>query len=178
MKLFGKFMVLLISLLVLTLFLGWYSETKRIEGFINDVGEVSKDAPPSIQIYKYIVRYSEEYGVPLNIALGVANHESGYRGPFHWKYNPKLTSYANAYGAMQIQVPTANGNWDEPVTSQMLLEDLELNVQISMRLLAKLKKKYNSWELALGAYNTGRPMINSYASSIVNFNPQKEFKYD
>lgn len=125
-------------------------------------------APPCIRMYTLLEKYSEQYGVPFDIAIGVANEETGYKGPFHWTYNPQRISSASAYGAMQIQVPTANGNWDEKVTSKMLMEDLELNVHISMRLLSRLKKKYGSWALALGAYNTGRPLVNGYASRIAS----------
>jgi hypothetical protein len=67
---------------------------------------------------------------------------------------------------MQIQVPTANDNWDERVTAKMLLNDLDLNVHISMKLLARLRKKYGSWKVALGVYNSGRPIINDYAVRI------------
>jgi soluble lytic murein transglycosylase-like protein len=178
MKFISKLFVLCISILGLTLFLGWYAETKKIEKMVDKLGDISEDAPPSLRLYNYIIKYSKEYDVPMDIAFGVANHETGYRGPFHWAYNPRLTSSANAYGAMQIQVPTANSFSDYKVTKNDLLNNLELNVELSMRILSYLKNKYNSWELALGAYNTGRPMLNSYASSIVKFDAQKEFKYD
>ena len=79
---------------------------------------------------------------------------------------------AAAYGAMQIQVPTANFIWrsGKKITAKRLLTDLEFNVETSMKLLAYLKKRYGSWELALGCYNTGRPLINSYALEIVHSN--------
>jgi soluble lytic murein transglycosylase-like protein len=178
MKFLSKLIVLFVSVLILTLFLGWYAETKKIEKSIDKLGEISQDAPPSIQIYYYIVKYSKQYNVPADIAFGVANHETGYRGPFHWRYNPRLTSSANAYGAMQIQVPTANSFSDFSVTKTDLLNNLELNVELSMRILSHLKKKYGSWQLALGAYNTGKPVVNGYASSIVNFEAENEFSYD
>jgi soluble lytic murein transglycosylase-like protein len=127
-----------------------------------------KKAPPCIQLHEHIKVYSKQYGVPLAIALGVAKAESGYTGPFHWAYNPKLTSSASAYGAMQIQVPTASYIWGKKVTSKQLLTDLDLNVHISMKLLALLHKKYGDWGLALGAYNTGRPVVNGYAIKIYN----------
>jgi soluble lytic murein transglycosylase-like protein len=130
-------------------------------------GTITEKSPPSLALYYYLEKYSEEYGVPFHIAMGVAREETGYKGPFQWKYNPRLTSSAAAYGAMQIQVPTANFIWDEPVTKKQLLNDLELNVQISMKLLAYLHKRYGSWLVALGCYNTGRPLINSYARNIV-----------
>jgi soluble lytic murein transglycosylase-like protein len=178
MKFLSKLFVLGVSILGLTLFLGWYAEAKRIEKMADRLGDISQDAPPSLKLYNYIIKYSKEYDVPMDIAFGVANHETGYRGPFDWTYNPRLTSSANAYGAMQIQVPTANSFSDYKVTKNDLLNDLELNVVLSMRILSYLKNKYKSWELALGAYNTGRPVVNNYATSIVNFNSQSEFNYD
>jgi soluble lytic murein transglycosylase-like protein len=130
-------------------------------------GTITEKSPPSLALYYYLEKYSQEYGVPFHIAMGVAREETGYRGPFQWNYNPKLTSSAAAYGAMQIQVPTANFIWDEPVNKRQLLDNLELNVQISMKLLAYLNKRYGSWPVALGCYNTGRPIINEYARKIV-----------
>jgi hypothetical protein len=44
-----------------------------------------------------------------------------------------------------------------------LREDLELNVTISCKMLTKLKRMYKRWDLALGFYNTGHPMVNHYA---------------
>jgi soluble lytic murein transglycosylase-like protein len=131
-------------------------------------GEDIEYAPPCVQLYSLLEKYSDQYEVPFDIAIGVAREETGYRGPFHWAYNPKQTSYANAYGAMQVQVPTANDNWENPVTSKMLLDDLELNVHISMKLLARLKKRYGNWQVALGAYNSGRPIVNDYAIRIAS----------
>lgn len=133
-------------------------------------------APPCIKLYALLEKYSEQYGVPFDIAIGVASEETGYRGPFHWSYNPKRISSASAYGAMQIQLRTANGNWDKPVTAKQLMNDLELNVQISMRLLARLKKIHGNWAQALGAYNSGRPIINQYALRISSgkSNPLKD----
>jgi soluble lytic murein transglycosylase-like protein len=128
---------------------------------------ISTAKAPSLKLFYYLEKYSEEYDVPFQIAYGIAYKETGYRGPFHWSYNPKLTSSANAYGAMQIQVPTANYFADKKVTSKDLLENLELNVILSMRAISYLKDKYGSWELALGAYNTGKPCSNQYARDIV-----------
>ena len=176
MKLFSRLIVLLVIVFGFTLFLGWYTETSKFESRIENLGKISKDMPPSMQLYYHIVKYSKEYDVPLNIAFGVAHHESGYQGPFDWKYNPKLTSIANAYGAMQIQVPTANSFSDKKVTRLDLLNDLELNVNLSMRILSYLKKKHGDWKLALGAYNTGKPIINQYALNIAEFDAQTLLK--
>jgi soluble lytic murein transglycosylase-like protein len=129
-----------------------------------------QEAPPCVQLYDYLRTYSEKYGVPFNIAYGIANAESGYRGPFHWKYNPKLISSAAAYGAMQVQVPTANGIWKTSgINKQRLLTDLEFNVETSMKLMSHLKSRYGRWDVALGCYNTGRPVVNGYAKKISQF---------
>jgi soluble lytic murein transglycosylase-like protein len=138
-------------------------DTDRTLDFSSDNIEY---APPCVQLYSLLEKYSDQYDVPFEIAIGVAREETGYTGPFHWSYDPKQVSYASAYGAMQIQVPTANDNWDERVTAKMLLNDLDLNVHISMKLLARLRKKYGSWKVALGVYNSGRPIINDYAVRI------------
>lgn len=129
------------------------------------------EALPCIQLYDHLLTYSEKYGVPFHIAYGIARKETNYQGPSHWKYNPRLAS-SSAYGAMQVQVRTANGIWKtRGITKDRLLNDLRFNVETSMKLLAHLKKTYGTWGLALGAYNTGRPIINGYASFILNFKP-------
>ncbi len=148
----------------------WAYEMSQESDGLPDGAMDIQHAPPCIQMYDYLKKYSAEYGVPFRIAMGVAHKETRYGGPFHWRYNPKLTSSANAYGAMQIQVPTANFIWGgkKKITSKKLLTDLELNVETSMKLLAHLKKKYGGWDVALGCYNTGRPIVNSYAIEIMN----------
>ena len=152
----------------------WSFETAKSQDNELDFSKVPiKKAPPCIRMYDYLQTYSKKYEVPFNIAYGVAHTETRYNGPFDWDYNPRLTSIAHAYGAMQIQVPTANSTWENRrrITAADLLNNLELNVETSLRLLAKLKKKYGSWELALGCYNTGRPIVNGYALAIVNLKP-------
>jgi soluble lytic murein transglycosylase-like protein len=129
--------------------------------------------PESIKLYDYIVKYSEQYSVPINIAFGIANKESGYNGPAHLNYNPKLTSKSKAYGPMQIKLSTANLVSDKKITRSELLNNTELNVQLSLKLLSELKKRYGSWKLALGAYNTGRPIVNKYAKTIIKFKIDK-----
>lgn len=148
----------------------WTYESRLASPGLPDGARYIQNAPPCIQMYDYLKTYSDQYGVPFYIAMGVARKETRYTGPFQWYYNPKLTSSASAYGAMQIQVPTANFIWGgkKKITSHKLLTDLELNVETSMKLLSYLKRRYGRWDLALGCYNTGRPIVNSYAMDIVN----------
>lgn len=148
---------------------GWsYERAKRLDRVGSFQAQELSTAPPCIRLYDHLKTYSKRYGVPFHIALGVAKKETSYGGPFDWHYNPELTSVAAAYGAMQVQVPTAGDVWGRKVTKKELLTDLELNVHTSMKLLAKLHKRYGSWEVALGCYNTGRPIVNGYARAIAN----------
>ena len=153
----------------------WSYEMNRTNPQMPEGSRRLDGAPPCIRIYDLLKKYSDQYGVPFGIAYGVAVKETAYHGPFDWDYNPKRTSSAAAYGAMQIQVPTANFIWrnERVVTSKDLLNDLELNVQTSMKLLSYLKKRYGSWGLALGCYNTGYPVVNGYATDIINISKTK-----
>jgi soluble lytic murein transglycosylase-like protein len=160
-----KLIIALCSVFILVGAATLSDETPQVIDFVGDDIEY---APPCIQLYALLEKYSDQYEVPFDIAIGVAREETGYKGPFHWSYDPKQVSYANAYGAMQVQVPTANDNWSDQVTSKMLLNDLELNVHIAMKLLARLKKRYGNWKVALGAYNSGRPIVNDYAVRIAS----------
>jgi hypothetical protein len=54
------------------------------------------------------------------------------------------------------------------VSANELRNNIELNVRVSLKMLSYLKKRYGSWGLALGAYNTGKPCYNSYASRIMS----------
>ena len=47
---------------------------------------IDKASPPSLQMYKYIKAYADTFDIPIRYAFGVANTETGYRGPFHWRY--------------------------------------------------------------------------------------------
>ena len=152
----------------------WSFEIRKIEPRIPDRSHHLRTAPPCIKLYDLLRAYSNKYNVPFGIAYGIAAKETAYRGPFHWSYNPKLVSPAAAYGAMQIQVPTANFIWKgkRKITKADLLNDLELNVETSMKLMAHLKKTYGSWEVALGCYNTGYPVVNGYANDIIRISKE------
>jgi soluble lytic murein transglycosylase-like protein len=146
---------------------GWsYERTKHLEKVGSLKAKPLSSAPPCIKLYDHLKKYSKRYDVPFHIALGVAKKETSYGGPFDWHYNPAQTSSADAYGAMQVQAPTASDVWKRKVTKKELLNNLEFNVHTSMKLLAQLHKRYGNWEVALGCYNTGRPIVNGYARTI------------
>jgi soluble lytic murein transglycosylase-like protein len=139
------------------------------------VNDIVVRKPMSVWMFHYINKYAEKYGVPNNIAFGIAYHETNYKGICDWNYNPSLTSSAYAYGAMQIQVPTANHFSDTTITKEDLLYNVELNIELSMKIISYLKNKYGTWELALGAYNSGKPIVNSYALSIPKYDIERIF---
>lgn len=132
--------------------------------------------PESVKMAYYIEKYSVEYKIPRNIAYGVPYYETNYRGAMDTTYNPKRTSKHKAYGAMQIKLATANGLSDTLITKKELLNNTELNVRLSFKLLKILHDKYGNWKLAVGAYNTGRPMVNKYAKLVCKFDLKKIVK--
>lgn len=130
--------------------------------------QVTIDDPPCLQLYYFINKYAKKYNIPLSYAYGLAYQETRYQGPFNWRYNHKQTSPVGAVGPMQVMIATANGIWNRKVDVDSLKNNIELNVHTSMKLLRLLKDKHKDWKLVMGAYNTGRPLINEYAMNIVN----------
>jgi soluble lytic murein transglycosylase-like protein len=127
--------------------------------------------PPSIQMYYYIEKYSQEFDIPRNYAYGIAYCETRYRGPFDWDYNPYQTSPVGALGPMQVMPTTAQFVNGSRPSNKKLKTDIQYNVRTSMKLLRYLKDKYGDWKLVFGCYNTGRPMVNQYAINVYQFQP-------
>ena len=116
---------------------------------------IDKASPPSLQMYKYIKAY--------------ANTETGYRGPFHWRYNPAQTSSAGALGPMQILLSTARYINKDNVSRETLKTDIEYNVRTGLKYLRRLYNIYGRWDLVFGYYNTGYPQVNGYAHKVLNY---------
>lgn len=149
-----------------------------ISCFSDDTKSVLKNDfasfPESVKMYFYVEKYSNEYHIPKNIAYAIPYYESGYRGPADTTYNPKnKISKSKAYGAMQLKRKTAEFIADTVVTKQDLLNNTELNVKLSYKLLDHLHKKYGNWKLAVGAYNTGKPVVNKYVNKVIKFRHEK-----
>lgn len=117
----------------------------------------------SLRMYESIEHWSDSLKVPKYIAYNVAYLETGYKGPFHYNYKPYQTSSAGAVGPMQIIPAFAWVYTDRKITSRDLMYDIDLNVEISMKMLAVWYKMYKNWTLAAGAYNSGQPIRNDYA---------------
>jgi soluble lytic murein transglycosylase-like protein len=126
------------------------------------------NSPTCLHMYNLIEKYRKEYDIPAHVAYNVAYKETGYRGPFHWNYNPYRTSSAGAEGPMQIIPSTAKGLLRRPISRTELRNNLELNIETSFYYLRRLKNRYGSWSKACGFYNTGHPIVNGYASYCVS----------
>ena len=127
---------------------------------------IDQNSPPCVQMYTYIEQYADSFNIPKKYAYGIAKAETGYNGPFHWKYNHAQGSSAGALGPMQIMLETARRNNKDNVSPKRLRNDIEYNVRTSMKLLRKLYNKYKNWKIVFGCYNTGRPCINGYAEKV------------
>jgi soluble lytic murein transglycosylase-like protein len=146
---------------------------KEKQSYIHKISNNYSDTTQTnaIRMNKALLFHSKRLGIPLNISFGIAYYESGYRGVWDNKWKHNRISPSGALGAMQIMPQWANSyhSKDYFVTKRDLLEDIDLNVEIALNILSSHYKKYGDWGLALGHYNTGRPVINNYVLKILNF---------
>ena len=126
--------------------------------------------PPCVEMHHSIEKYMQIYQVPRHISYGVAFHETSYKGPLDWNYNQAKISSAGALGPMQMMYATAKSLFpEEDFSKEKLLKDIDFNVHCSMKFLRHLYDKYGDWKIVLGAYNTGKPCVNTYAENVFNF---------
>lgn len=90
-------------------------------------------------------------GLPAAWINGVMRQES--------LFNPSAVSSANAYGLMQLLLPTARGvakRWKQPMPTQDSLFDPQTNLQLGAAYLREVRDKWDgNLLLALGSYNAG-----------------------
>lgn len=138
-----------------------YQATKKID--LSQL-EAAVQPAPCLEVFKAIEKHSAQYDIPRKYAYAIAFEETRYLGPFHWEYSPGQTSSAGAVGPMQVMYGTARGLFPELEFSRDDLKtNIDLNVECSMKLLRELHNRYGDWKKVFGAYNTGKPIINSYA---------------
>jgi len=100
----------------------------------------------AINIRDLIYQQAVLQGVPPDIALGVAQTESGIS---QWQPNGQVvTSSAGALGVFQLMPATAAGLGVDPT-------DVNGNIQGGISYLKQLYAKYGDWSKALAAYNWG-----------------------
>jgi soluble lytic murein transglycosylase len=86
-------------------------------------------------------------------------------------FNPRAVSHADAYGLMQLLVPTARmmarGNGvDGPVTADALLSDPRLNIRLGTSYMKDQLDKYGRIEYLAAAYNAGPGRVVQWRASL------------
>lgn len=164
---FILFTVLLLSSVIILSSLNVKETYTDDEILSNKIEEIKmgggQTSPTSLKMYELIEKYSKLHSIPKYIAYNIAYLETRYQGPFHWNYKPNQTSSVGAVGPMQIMPATAKFINKTYVSTNVLRNDIELNIETSMKLLEHLYERYSDWALVCGCYNTGRPIINGYA---------------
>ena len=137
-------------------------EERAKEQYLEKLGS-EPNAPICLKMYNSLEKYSKKYHVPQYIAYNVAFLETRYQGPFHWSYTPNHISSAGAVGPMQIITKYSYKYAGKVISPKELMTDIDLNVRVSMKMLRARYDACHSWGLACGGYNTGSPVMNSYA---------------
>jgi len=144
----------------------FYSINQRLDYFEERLDLAA--GTTSLQMYESIEHWSDSFQVPKHIAYNVAWLETRYKGPFDFDYEHRLTSSAGAVGPMQIITRWAHKYAGRHVTEKELRTNIDLNVMVSMKMLRARYNSTGNWATACGGYNTGKPIVNSYAQYAVS----------
>jgi soluble lytic murein transglycosylase-like protein len=118
--------------------------------------------PTSDEIRQAIIDTATSYGIDPNIALAVAQHESGL--------NPEAIGSKGEIGIFQLMPATAASLGVDPTNWQE-------NIRGGIAYLASLFGQFGSWDQALAAYNAGPGRVSrgqvpastqSYVRSVLN----------
>ena len=103
-----------------------------------------------------VAKASEKYGLPRAIAWGIMREESSFIAD--------VKSPANAYGLMQLIVPTAKGVAIGTGfgSDEASLKRPEVSVELGTKLLASLRTQHGHTALAVGAYNGGSGAVSRW----------------
>ena len=119
------------------------------------------------RLHDAIVLFADSFNIPLHVAFNMAYLETTYRGPLDSTYDHRKTSRCGAVGAMQIMPKYASYHAGFPVNKQELRDSIELNVYISMKIMAANYVKTKSWTKSAGKYHTGKACVDTYAKKAV-----------
>src|SRR3712207_3969581 len=86
-------------------------------------------------------------------------------------FNPRAVSHADAYGLMQLLVPTARmmarvSGVESPVTGESLLSDPRLNIRLGTSYMREQLDKYGRLEYLAAAYNAGPGRVVQWRASL------------
>ena len=100
-----------------------------------------------------------KYGLPRPIAWGIMREESTFIAD--------VKSPANAYGLMQLIVPTAKGVAVGTGfgSDEASLKRPEVSIELGTKLLAGLRQQQGHVALAIGAYNAGGGAVGRWMST-------------
>ena len=165
----------ILTILALLLCFSLYNTTcqPKYDDYNNFTKLQSKPLLPCQQLYYSIKKYAKQYNIPLEYVYGIAYQETRWQGPNHLNYSPNKISSCNARGALQILPNTANRIMKRKVNIDSLINNIDLNVLIAMRLLRRCKDKFGTWGKSFSYYNSGKTKINQYALNIIN----KKYKW-
>lgn len=129
-------------------------------GMLGAMGAAQATTPAQLTVAQMVVDAANKYGVPPQLALGIASHESGFDPN---AVNPN----GGAAGVMQLIPSTAAGlNVTNPLDAQQ-------NIDGGVSLLATLLKKYNGDPtLALWAYSNGPGSVTAGGANPANMPAQ------
>jgi soluble lytic murein transglycosylase-like protein len=100
-----------------------------------------------------IAAAAQDAGVPVQIALAVAQRESGM---CHWWASGQvMIGSSGEVGVMQVMPATAPG---------ADLYDVAQNIRAGVGYLAQLYRQFGSWDLAAAAYNWGPARVADYVA--------------
>ena len=170
MKVLKMWSVILTGCFIIIMLFAFTRNTAKDSG-ITFRKHIESTDPPCLQMYYFIELYADSFNIPKKYAYGIAHAETGYDGPFDWKYDHKQTSSVGAVGPMQVMLATARSLNKDNVPVSKLKNSIEYNVRTSMKLLRVLYNRHGDWKLAFGAYNTGKPLVNNYAIRVSEYNP-------
>ena len=113
--------------------------------------------PPAFDTF--VARETTANGIPRSLAWAIMREESDFY--------PEVKSPANAYGLMQLIVPTARGvasgtpyGWNEDA-----LKRPEVSIALGTKLLAGLRASFANRALAIAAYNGGAGAVGRWVAA-------------
>lgn len=102
--------------------------------------------------YETIFQFSERFNIDPLLALAIMREESHFR--------KDAVSSAKAYGLMQVIFPTAK-KFNKNISEKDLFVE-EKNIEVGIKYLAYLVKKFKNIEEAVSAYNAGENNVEKW----------------